>query len=296
MHTLVVGPGALGLMFAAHLQTLSPVTLMGLRRCQNRSQVQRLDGSLIPLDLPQLGPGDSLPPDLDLVVVTTKAGDALEALSGLLPGLPRTVPVLLLQNGMGSQQAIARAFPDHCLLAATTTEGANRPSLELVIHAGSGHTCLGALSATAEPYAETVAERLQQAGFVAHTSDKIEQDLWIKLAMNAAISPFTALLGCPNGALPELDYFRQRITPLCQEIAAVAQADGFTLEAESLEQQIVSICDKTASNVSSMLQDRRAGRPTEINFINGYISRRARAHGVAAPVNQALLEGVLQLH
>ncbi|TVP58778.1 MAG: 2-dehydropantoate 2-reductase [Halomonadaceae bacterium] len=296
MDSLVVGPGALGLLFAARLRALGNVTLVGRKSGLQQSQVQWQDGTLSTLVLPQQGPGEALPEPLDLVLVTTKAGDTLQALSLLLPALPQSVPVLLMQNGMGSQQTVARAFPGHCLLAATTTEGANRPAPDRVLHAGHGETCLGPLTPSAASLAPWVAQKLRQAGFYSRTSHPIEQDLWGKLAVNAGINAFTALLDCPNGVLPEQPDFQQRITPLCREIAAVAQAEGVSLQAEALHQQILTVCARTAGNISSMLQDHRAGRSTEIDYINGYIAQCARAHGLAAPVNQALFEGVKQLH
>jgi Ketopantoate reductase len=51
-----------------------------------------------------------------------------------------------------------------------------------------------------------------------------------------------------------------------------------------------SMARLTASNRSSMLQDVRSGRPTEIDWINGEVVRRGARHGVPTPVNEALLQ------
>jgi 2-dehydropantoate 2-reductase len=53
---------------------------------------------------------------------------------------------------------------------------------------------------------------------------------------------------------------------------------------------VLDVAEKTAKNTSSMLQDRRAGRPTEIDYINGYIVRRGKELGVECKVNKKLIE------
>jgi len=50
------------------------------------------------------------------------------------------------------------------------------------------------------------------------------------------------------------------------------------------------MAELTAGNRSSMLQDVRNGRPTEIDWINGEVVRRGRRHNVPTPVNEALLK------
>jgi 2-dehydropantoate 2-reductase len=59
-----------------------------------------------------------------------------------------------------------------------------------------------------------------------------------------------------------------------------------------LEATVFEVIHSTASNRSSMLQDVEAGRPTEIDFITGWLVRQANHHGVATPQNAELLESV----
>ncbi|MDX1589346.1 MAG: 2-dehydropantoate 2-reductase [Oleiphilaceae bacterium] len=297
MHSLVLGPGALGLLFAARLAALGEVTLIGRDSHQGpfKGEVRWSDGSSTPMTLPRIGPDQTLPDPVSLLMVTTKAQHSLEALRPLLPTVPATVPVVLCQNGMGSQQAVADAFPQRPILAATTTEGANRSGPGRVVHAGAGETWLGPLTDSAGEQAPWLADRLREAGFEASACRNIQERLWQKLAVNAGINPFTALLDVPNGQLPRSAFFRERIGPLCREISAVAREEGFVMTPEALETRILAVCHSTSENISSMLQDIRAGKPSEIDFINGYIVRRAQALGIATPVNRELVSGVMDL-
>ena len=66
---------------------------------------------------------------------------------------------------------------------------------------------------------------------------------------------------------------------ICEEVAAVIEREGHHTSAEDLRDYVMQVIDATAENISSMLQDIRALRHTEIDYINGFLLRRARAHG-----------------
>ncbi|MCN7810225.1 2-dehydropantoate 2-reductase [Escherichia coli] len=114
-------------------------------------------------------------------------------------------------------------------------------------------------------------------------------ELWRKLAVNCVINPLTATWNCPNG---ELRHHPQEIIQICEEVAAVIEREGHHTSAEDLRDYVMQVIDATAENISSMLQDIRALRHTEIDYINGFLLRRARAHGIAVPENTRLFEMV----
>jgi 2-dehydropantoate 2-reductase len=234
--------------------------------------------------------------DTTLLLVTTKAGDTLSALEGWLPHIPTNTPVVLFQNGLGSQQAVAGRWPDRPILAASTTEGANRPEPDVLVHAGVGDTWVGPLTDSAYACTEFVVQQLTQSGLRVHAENDIVPRLWQKLVVNAGINAFTALLDCPNGAIMDAPLYRQTIDPLCTEIAALLQADtGEHATPQALRERIEAVAKSTASNTSSMRADISAGRKTEIDFINGYLVQCGQRHGIATPVNQMLVQRVQAL-
>ena len=234
--------------------------------------------------------------DITLLLVTTKAGDTLSAMEGWLPHIAEDTPVVLFQNGLGSQQAVAGRWPGRPILAASTTEGANRPEPDVLVHAGTGDTWVGPLTDSASATAESVVQQLAQSGLQVHTENNIVQRLWQKLVVNAGINGFTALLDCPNGAIVDAPLYRQTIDELCIEIAALLQADtGERATPQALRERIEAIAKSTASNTSSMRADVNAGRKTEIDFINGYLVQCGQRHGIATPVNQMLVQRVQAL-
>ncbi|KDR78921.1 hypothetical protein GALMADRAFT_94095 [Galerina marginata CBS 339.88] len=131
-----------------------------------------------------------------------------------------------------------------------------------------------------------------------------------KLVVNAVINPLTAILSCRNGDLFQHEAARNIVMQVCREASAVYDAqirlevDAWlkelelhrvdtqkiqmpsfpeTLTSKSLEEEVVRVAELTKGNISSMLQDVRRGRETEIEFINGYLENLGREHGIETP-------------
>ena len=291
----ILGAGSLGRLWAATLpagqvafvprpgQTPDPVCY----------RFQPIEGEPLGVTIPWLEPGQSP----ELLLVTTKAGDTLEALKAAPPSIPESTPIVLFQNGLGSQQQVAETWPQRPVLAASTTEGANRPEPDLTVHAGRGDTWVGALNSAAQPLVEQAVQQLAGTSLAVHPEPDIVARLWQKLVINAGINAFTAILDCPNGEILTQPFYQQWIEHLCEEISRLMAAAGQPEQApEALRETIEAVARKTAANTSSMRADVLAGRTTEIDFINGYLVRLGRQHGIPTPVNQMLTEQVQQLN
>lgn len=290
----VVGAGSLGLLWAAHLQARHAVCLVrrpGTAPARCAYRLRRPEGGERAVDVPCY-PSDSLPASTLLVLAATKAQDVEQALAPLFFDLAPDVPVVLFQNGLGPHLAMARHYPERALLAASTTEGANRPGPGLVVHAGRGRTWVGGLTAHGNRRVADVAAALGASGLAVQASDDILPRLWRKLAVNAGINPFTALLSCRNGELLGQSRFEALLPALCREVSAVAAAHGQALDAERLADDIRAVARDTADNISSMLQDVRAGKRTEIEHINGFIVAEGERLHIPTPVNRKLVAEV----
>jgi 2-dehydropantoate 2-reductase len=116
--------------------------------------------------------------------------------------------------------------------------------------------------------------------------NNISPATWRKLAVNCVINPLTALKDCRTAICATI---RRRL-PHLSEVAAVMEREGIHTSAENLLFYVDQVIESTAENISSMLQDIRAQRHTEIDYITGYLLKRARAHGIAVPENARLFE------
>jgi 2-dehydropantoate 2-reductase len=223
--------------------------------------------------------------------ITTKANQALAAFQQVQHLLQTGTPVILLHNGMGVYEQLAQLYPPQALFCGTTTAAAYRAGPAQLVLAGHGETRIGQFSGESAP-----------AWFADFANSKeafiwekdIGQSLWRKLLVNCAINPLTAVHQCRNGELLENPEFRAQATQLCAELSAVCRARGEVSLAQEIQDCAFEVMRSTSQNQSSMLQDVLHQRPTEIEFINGYLCREAKSLGVPCPLNQQLWKQLSQ--
>ena len=293
----VVGPGSVGLLWSAYLADRVPVYLVGRAgsSCLHFPfTLTRPDGAQQIVDIHRYPPSQ-LPNAPDVVLFTTKAHDLEQAFADLAPHLPYETPIIFFQNGLGAQLNLSRQHGIRPLLAASTTEGANRLKADHVVHAGYGQTWIGGLTPAGTACASAISTILSHSALTVETEDDIEDRLWRKLAINAAINPFTAILGCRNGELPGNLFFEERLPAVIDEFVTIAGAHQRQFEARELIASVYAVANQTARNRSSMLQDLDAGKATEIAHINGFLVAEGKRLGFSTPVNRELTEQVLSL-
>ncbi|MEJ8324540.1 MULTISPECIES: 2-dehydropantoate 2-reductase [Kosakonia] len=219
----------------------------------------------------------------DLLLVTLKAWQVSDAVKGLAATLSPSTPVLLIHNGMGTVEEL-KALTNP-LLIGTTTHAARRDG-NVIVHVASGTTHIGPARQQDGEFSY-LADILQDVLPDVAWHNTIRPALWRKLAVNCVINPLTALHDCKNG---DLRAFPEEIHKVTHEVAAVIEREGHHISADDLLSYVNQIIENTAENISSMLQDVRAMRHTECDYITGYLLRRARAHGIAVPENARLYE------
>ncbi len=289
MNIVVLGPGAVGSLWALHLHRAGHQVALWSRQSQPTLELQLDDSE------PVLFSNQSLEilANADLLLITVKVWQVEAALLPLLPHLNRDTILLFMHNGMGAVEAISESLACFPVLFATTTHGALKTTLNQVRHTGFGQTQVGPFNALGAR-CDFIADVLQHALAPVTWSPDIQQALWRKLAVNCAINPLTAIHQCANGALvaPE---FTPIITAILDEVTTVMQAEAISVEAEALRDGVYQVIQATAANLSSMHQDVFHRRPTEIDFITGYVVRKGEQHGIATPVNSALYQQIKTL-
>ncbi|WP_410016200.1 2-dehydropantoate 2-reductase [Sodalis sp. C49] len=224
----------------------------------------------------------------DLLLVTLKAWQVSGAIRTLLPQLRADCAILLLHNGLGTREELPALTQP--LLQGITTHAAYRSESGSIIHVYNGTTRIGPLTENAQSISH-LAEKLHEALPDVAWHNNIAASCWLKLAANCVINPLTAAYECRNG---EIEQYIDQIEALCREVAMVMDREGYHTSYESLLFYVGQTIKSTAGNTSSMLQDIRAQRHTEIDYINGYLVRRARVHGLSVPENQRLYELIKQ--
>lgn len=223
----------------------------------------------------------------DYIIVFVKSSATHAAALAALPLLGRDTAVLTLQNGYGNAEVIAGVVGAGRVLAGTTAHGATMLGPGRVLHGGKGETHIGALDG-GNGRAAALAACLSRAGISTVTETAILNHVWGKLVINAGINALTGITGALNGRLTAFAETRELLALAVTEAVAVAAAAGIRLPYPDPVAKVAAVAEATASNRSSLLQDLRAGRPTEIDVINGAIVREGERLGIATPVNRTL--------
>jgi 2-dehydropantoate 2-reductase len=232
----------------------------------------------------------SQPGQITRLLVVTKAGQVVSALTPLVGKLAAGVPIVLLHNGMGIAEQVVQLFPHNPVIAGVTSHGAMQGGHFVFRHTGKGETWLGPVNEAAKAYAalaDDLGAALGQAGW----DEQILARQWQKLAINCAINPLTALYRLKNGELAG-PRFADVLQQICVEVADVMQAEGQPTSSDELLRRAMTVVELTADNYSSMYQDMEQGRETEIEAITGFLLACAAKHGIAVPVNQGLYQAI----
>ena len=135
---------------------------------------------------------------------------------------------------------------------------------------------------------QNLATTMKRAGLQAQVVDDIQPILWSKLVVNVGINALTAILGVPNGELLNIPTCQSVLDGAVAEAVQVANGCGIQLQLPEEIERVRAVCNSTAANISSMLQDVKRQKKTEIDQINGAVVRMAASLGMASPVNEVL--------
>lgn len=277
----ILGAGSMGTLWATRLARAGlPVTLIlrnaaRLRAYEDAQGLTLVEGNHSQrFDIPAQTPETATP--IQRLLVTCKAYDAERAVAQITGRLSPNAELILLQNGLGSQQAVAELVPQARCIFASSTEGAFRERDWRVVYAGHGHTWLGDSRQDAPPL---WLDELQKSGIDHEWSTNILTRLWRKLALNCAINPLTVLYNCRNGGLQR---HSDEVNLLCGELSNLLTQCGHVEAARDLITEVERVIQATANNYSSMHQDVAQSRRTEISYLLGYACAAAREARVPA--------------
>ncbi len=298
MKVCVVGCGAVGSLFAAHLAQVDEVEVWaydvvdahvdainahGLRLTGNADLLGRVRASTDSTEIPPCEFG----------IVATKSlftRAAIEATAHLFAD----GAVASVQNGVGNEEVIAEHVER--VIRGTTFPAGHVTEPGVVNMDTGGDTWLGPFEPRPASIDEVtrLAQLITAGGMNTRALPDARGAQWTKLIFNAATNPIGALTGLTHGRVCELAPTRRLVSGLVAEGCAVADALGITLDSDPDE--LVDHAAKVAyEHRASMLQDVRAERATEVDALNGGIARFGAQKGILTPLNDAiaaLIKGV----
>jgi 2-dehydropantoate 2-reductase len=288
----VIGAGAIGSLFAAHLATVADVLVLtrrqehaqelndlGLRVSGGHDFTARVTAASDPRDLP----------DFDVGIIATKA-TGLEAAAESLSGrFPRAL-IMTVQNGLGAEEVVHR-HGNWPLISAVTFMSGTKHSDTHVEYILDTPTWLGPYGDTPYERVQELAQLLVDSGLKAEALPDLRPAQWSKLIFNATVNGVAALTGLPHDAhfaaeRDEAD-LGHLVHSLVDEGKEVAAAAGVELHDDPWEMNVLAT-KRGSAHYPSMLEDVEARRPTEVELINGALVREAERCGVDVPLQTAV--------
>lgn len=295
MKIVIVGPGAMGLLFAAHLsKTKEEVWLLD----KNKARADKIEKEGISVEgisgkWNAKVRATAEPKDIgsaDLVIITTKSYDTKPAITHVKTAIGDKTGILTLQNGIGNVEIIGEVVGPDNVIGGVTNLGATLISDTHVRHAGSGETIIGKIDGTNPVILREIRELFNRVKLEAKISRDIRAVLWSKLIINVGINALSALTRLHNGKLVEFEGTKRILRDAVTEAVKIAKRKRIKLIYDDPLAKVEAVCEATAGNVSSMLQDVLRKKRTEIDFINGVVVRLGQELGIPVPVNSMLVD------
>lgn len=255
---------------------------------------------------------EELSGEFDIVMIAVKAYDLQDAARRALPRLKPDSLVVSMQNGICTD-ALSEIVGAERTVGCVIGWGAtmlDRSTLELTsegefVIGGIREDMGGRLEALKQAYETFMPTRV---------SGDIISELYSKMVVNACITALGALCGLTLGKMLRMKKARELFLAIISEAVAVADAMGMKVPpyggkldyysltrgkgrlASFRRHLVISIVGfKYRRLKSSSLQSLERGKPTEIDFFNGYIAGKGAKHGVKTPVNDAVVKMVKEI-
>jgi 2-dehydropantoate 2-reductase len=218
----------------------------------------------------------------DTVLFCVKSADTETAGRTMAPFLKPTATVLSLQNGVDNAERLQAVLPQ-TVIPAVVYVATEMAGVGHVKHHGRGELIIG-LSAASRRIAET----LSVAGIPTTVSEQVLSALWVKLIANCSYNALSAVSQLPYGKLVAVDGTREVIRNIVDECVSVANAEGISIP-NDIYDKTMTIAADMPHQYSSTAQDIVRGKPTEIDYLNGFIVRKGAQRAIPTPLNQLLL-------
>ncbi|KAG0165346.1 2-dehydropantoate 2-reductase (Ketopantoate reductase) (KPA reductase) (KPR) [Apophysomyces sp. BC1034] len=300
----ILGTGAIGCHLASRLRAKHHQVTLLLRSEQHRNDFHARQNTITYEREGQKtqvsGFNDALQPTsaIGMLIVATKAHHTAAALRPFIPYLHKNSTILLLQNGMGVAEEVLGLWSEAPprLFVGVNRHAVERTQPYSVIHHSGWNDSEPALVLGEFPQQNKVPSTSESPMVDALVAipdltccirpwEEVHARMIQKLVINACINPVAALLGCKNGSLVTNPAAVNVMRKVCSEAASVLDRNE-----DALFDSVIAIARLAGGNTCSMLQDIKACRVTEIDYINGYLCQLARSRGLDLHTNQNLVD------
>jgi len=288
---MIVGAGSVGGFFGAHLAKGNPNVSFLLRprtlqAVKERGLILRSANGTLTVRPPAASdPRELVRPDL--VILAVKAYDLDEVIDQLEPVLTERTVILTLQNGVDVEDRIHARLHRDCVVGGVAFIYSKIVEPGVIEHYKRGSVAIGEMMGHKSERLGMIADLFTQAGIQCRISDDVRRSKWEKMCWNCVFNPITVLIN--DRVAKALDHPEMMgvIRQIVGEVAAVSATLKVPL-APDIAEKTIHAAQAIRDIHTSMYDDWKAGRRTEIDFLNGYIVRKGQELGIPTPVNEAM--------
>lgn len=293
----LIGLGALGLLFAESFESAAEsgeFCVIADADRQARYEKEGLYNNDRPVRFKMVRPDEPWKP-ADLVVFAVKYGQLPQAIQDAKHHIGDRTLILSLLNGISSEEDIRAVYGDKVLGCTVQGMDATKEGNRLYWH-NMGNFTVGEL------YTDEITPRLLRVGdlldrakipytLVADMRDR----MWGKFMLNVGINQVVSVCQGTYGTVLREGPERDRMIAAMREVISLAHAEGIKLGEEDVAYWLDVIKPLSPEGMPSMRQDLLQGRRSEVDLFAGTVVKLGRKHDIPTPINQALLEEILEL-
>ena len=226
---------------------------------------------------------------VELVLLTVKTYHNREAVPAMTPLVSSDTTVLCLQNGIDSYRAAADALGQDRVMPGAAYIEAGLPEPGVVRQTGAVVRIeFGETGGGDSARGRRILETLEQSGIPARFNQDIHRTLWTKFLFIATMAGTTTLARQTLAELMPRPEWRRVVVGCMQEIEAVGRATGIALPPNVVDDTLAYMEGSLEQMHASMHSDIVAGRPLELEALNGAVVRAGREAGVPTPINDVI--------
>ena len=288
---LMVGAGSVGGFFGARLAKtnpdvsflLRPKTLAAVKR--NGLTIRSADGTFTVR--PQAAADARDLPRPDLIVLAVKAYDLDEVLAQIEPVLTDQTVILTLQNGIDTEDRLLARLQRDCVVGGVAYIYSKIAEAGVIDHYKKGAVAIGEFMGYESDRLLKIRDVFASANIPCHLSKDIRRSKWEKMCWNCVFNPITVLIDDHVARALDHPEMTGVIRQIVGEVAAISAAMKVPLPLD-MPERVVKATQEIRDIHTSMYDDWKAGRRTEIDYLNGFIVQKGRELGIPTPVNEAL--------
>ncbi len=291
MKILILGAGAIGGFFGAHLMK-SGANVSFLVREKRKDELKKSGINIFSINgelkvNPKLLDKNLSGQHFDVIILTNKSYDLIEAIREIKPYVNKTVIIPLL-NGMAHYEILDKEFGKEKIFGGTayiSTAMNNYGSIQQITSRAS--IKFGPRTQKNINIANEFYEICKETEFECDFSDHIELDLWRKYVLIGATAASTVLFQKPLGEISATTYGKSLIIEIHEECKKIVLSKGYDIGIEATNYNLKLITDKGSLLKASMLRDFESGKKTECEHILGYLIELAERNNLQCDLIKA---------